>query len=46
MKKIYTLALIFTFGFSGLVSADPNQLSKSELDAIEARVSSMSRSDS
>ena len=45
MKKIYTLALIFTFGFSGLVSADPNQLSKSELDAIEARVSSMSRSD-
>ena len=45
MKRIYTLALLFTFGFSSLITADINQLSKSELDAIEARVSSMSRSD-
>ena len=45
MKQLYTLALLFTFGFSSLIIADPDQLSKSELDAIEARVSSMSRSE-
>jgi len=43
MKKIYTLAILFTFGLSAFVYADKYDISNNQLDAIETRVSSMDR---